>query len=63
MYLPDSLSRQPFLEDCWFFLAKFSQFSDGFLTFPKMIRLIVDILKLIHFGNTLDNKQKRECKS
>ena len=41
MYLPDSLSRQPFLGVIdGFFLAKFSQFSDGFLTFPKMIRLI-----------------------
>ena len=63
MYLPDSLSRQPFLDDFWLFLAKFSQFSDSFLAFPKMIRLIVDILELIHFGNTIDNKQDRLSKS
>ena len=41
-----------------FIYHKFSQFSNDFLTFPKMIRLIVDILELIHFGNTLDNKQE-----
>ena len=60
MHLPDSLSRQPFLDYLWFFLAKLSQFSDGF---PKMIRLTIDILELIHFGNTLDNKQERVSKS
>ena len=52
MYLPDSLSRQPSLDDCWVFLTKLPQFSDGVLAFPKMIRLIEDILKLIHFDNT-----------
>ena len=57
MYLLDSLPRQPFLDNCWFFLAKLLQLLDGFLAFPKMIRLIVDIFKLIHFGNTLDNNQ------
>ena len=62
MYLPDSLSRQPFLDDCWFFLTKLSQFSNGFLTFPKMIRLVVK-LELIHFGKTLVNKQERSCRS
>ena len=60
MYLPDSLSRPPFLDDCWFFLPKLSQFCDGFLTFPKIIRLIVDILKLIYFANIRYNKQERE---
>ena len=63
MYLPDSLSRQPFLDDCWFVLTKLLQFSDDFMTFPKMNRLIVDILELIHFGSRLDNKQERECTS
>ena len=59
MHLPDSLSRQSFLDNCWVFFAKLSQSSDGFLTCSKMIILIADILELIHFGNTLDNKQER----
>ena len=63
MYLPDSLPRQPFLGDCWFFLAKLSQLLNGFLTFPEMNRFIVNILELIHFGNTLDNTQGRVIKS
>ena len=63
MYLPDRSSRQPLLDDSWFFLTKLSQFSSGFLAFPKMIRQVVDILELIHFGNTLDNKQERVSKS
>ena len=63
MYLPDSLPKQLFLDDCRLFLAKLSQLLDGFLAFSKMIRLIVNILELIHFGNTLDNKQEKECKS
>ena len=53
--MPDSLPRQPFLNDGCYFLAKFSQFSDGFLTFLKMTGLIVYIWELIHFGNTLDS--------
>ena len=52
MYLPDSLQRQAL-----------SQLLDGFLTFPKMIRLVADILELIQFGDTLDNKQQRVSKS
>ena len=63
MHLPDSLPRQPFLDDCWFFFAKLSQLLDSFLAFPKVIRLVVDILELIHFGNTLDYKWERVCKS
>ena len=51
MHLEDSLSKQPCLDDCWFFLAKLSQLFDGFLTFPETMRLIVDILDLIHFRN------------
>ena len=46
MYLLDSLSRQPFLDNFWLFLTKFSQLLDGFLAFPKMIRLIVYTLEL-----------------
>ena len=46
MHLPECLLRQPLLNDFWFFFAVFSQLSDGFLAFPKMIRLVVN---LIHF--------------
>ena len=63
MYLSDSLSRQPFRDDCWFFLTKLSQFPNGFLTFPKMIRLVVNILELIHFGSTLVNKWESSRRS
>ena len=63
MHLPDSLLRQSFLDDFWLFFTKFLQLFDGFLTFPKMIRLIVYIFELIHFGNTLDNKQEIVSKS
>ena len=60
MHLPDSLLRQPSFDDIWFFLTKFSQLLDSFLTIPKMIRLMVYTSELIHCGNTLDNKQGRQ---
>ena len=63
MHLPNSSSRQPFLNQLLFFLAKLSQLLYGFPAFPKMIRLVVYTLKVIHFGNTQDNKQERENKS
>ena len=50
MYLPNSLPRQPFLDDCWVFLAKLLQISDGFLAFPKMIRLVVNILEFFKYA-------------
>ena len=43
MYLPECLSRQPLLNCLRFFFAKFLQLSDGFLSFPKMIREVVNL--------------------
>ena len=44
MYLPECLSRQPLFNHLGFFFAVFLQLVDGFLTFPKMIRLVVDLI-------------------
>ena len=59
VYLPDSSSQQPLLNDFWCLITKLSQLLDGFLPFPQVTKLVVNTLEFIHFGKTRSNTQER----